>query len=180
MSSGLGLSGLIHSAPVRGILQAIQPRLNPVNLVSDAVKPSVNTVQSLGQMLPHGFELASQRRKLVIGHQPPHRADAPLAAISRRRSGVKLAALALPAALARRLSAAGSGRRGASPVAIRPTWTAAATGSAGRHWPCGPFGMEPPLPIRLKTRAFQALRRLSVGRPLACAWPCRVWRLYSG
>ena len=53
-------------------------------------------------------------KQFPVGHRVPHREPAPDAAISRRRSGVRLAARAFPPSLARRLSCTGSGRRGAS------------------------------------------------------------------
>ena len=103
-------------------------------------------------------------RPTVQPRQPP---KSPAAAPESDSRPAPFAAL-----LARRLSPAGSGRRGASqvssisPVAIRPTCTAHATGSTGRHWPCGPFGMV--APRRHAVEAEQA--RLRFGWASRCVW----------
>ena len=84
-------------------------------------------------------------------HADPHRAAAARFALADRASGLIFAARARPPAA----GSGGAGRFGPgasnvsaiSPVRMRPTCTAHAVGSAGRHSPFGPLGIVPPCVI---------------------------------
>ena len=145
------------------VLATLYVDLDPVEAIIDPVEALLDSRCRFGE---HGHSLDKLHERSSNGIRHPdrgnlyrcahgcasfHLASDARFALALRSSAVIAAALAFPPAAARRLSATGSGRGGASnvssisPVAIFMTWTAHGPVSAGRHSPFGPFGISPPV-----------------------------------